>query len=72
VLSPPKLIKQSRYLIHKEQPIVKSARAILTLLEEDGGISEKTDLLVDSDPTLEELSGSEPQAQDIFRRRYDI
>jgi hypothetical protein len=37
----------------KEQPIVKSARAILTLLEEDSGISEKTDLLVDSDPTLE-------------------
>ncbi len=56
----------------KEQPIVKSARAILTLLEEDSVIAERPDLLIDHEPTLEELGGSEPQAQDISRRRYDI
>jgi hypothetical protein len=61
---------QIRWL--KEQPTVKSARAILTLLEDDSLISEKTDLLADSDPTLEELSGSEPQAQEVPRRRYSI
>lgn len=53
----------------KENPNVKSARAILTFLEED--VLTKADL-VDNDPRLEELGGSEPQAQDIPRRRYDI
>jgi hypothetical protein len=56
----------------KEQPNVKSARAILTFLEEDVLIVEKADVVVDADPTLEALGGSEPQAQDIPRRRYEI
>ena len=29
-------------------------------------------LFMDEDQKLEELGGSEPQAQDIPRRRYDI
>lgn len=56
----------------KEQPNVKSARAILTFLEEDVPTGEKTDILVDNAPKLEELGGSEPQAQDIPRRHYNI
>ncbi len=56
----------------KEQPNVKSARAILTFLEEDVPAGEQADRLADNDPKLEELGGSEPQAQDIPRRRYDI
>jgi Protein of unknown function (DUF2281) len=53
----------------KEQPIVKSARAILTLLEEDSVIAEKPDLFIDHEPTLEELGGSEPQAQEKPAKR---
>lgn len=56
----------------KETPNVKSARAILTFLEEDVLSDEKTDLVVDNDPKLEELGGSEPQSQDIPRRRFKI
>lgn len=56
----------------KEQPNVKSARAILTFLEEDVPIGEKTEILVDNAPNLEDLGGSEPQAQDIPRRQYNI
>ena len=56
----------------KEQPNVKTGRAILTLLEEDAPIDERADLSLDSDLKLEELGGSEPQAQDISRRRYDL
>jgi hypothetical protein len=56
----------------KEQPNVKSARAILTFLEEDVSIVEKADVVIDADLTLEALGGSEPQAQNIPRRRYEI
>lgn len=56
----------------KENPNIKSARAILTLLEEDMLTGEKADLLADNEPKLEELGGSEPQSQDIPRRRYNI
>ncbi len=34
--------------------------------------AEKANILVDHDLKLEELGGSEPQVQDIPRRRYDI
>jgi hypothetical protein len=56
----------------REQPSVKSARAIITFLEEEGLTDKIPDFFVDQDPKLEELSGSEPKAQDIPRRRYDI
>jgi len=56
----------------KEQPNVKTARAILTLLEEDAPIGERADPIADSEPKLADLGGSEPEAQDIPRRRYDI
>jgi hypothetical protein len=56
----------------REQPNVKSARAIITFLEEEGVTDKMPELLVDRDPKLQELGGSEPQAQDIPRRRYDI
>ena len=60
---------QIRWL--KEQPHVKSARAIITLLEDDVPTHEGAKHLLDSDLRLEELGGSEPQAKDIPRRRYD-
>jgi hypothetical protein len=55
-----------------EQPNVKSARAIITFLEEKVLIDKMPEFFVDRDLKLEELGGSEPQAQDIPRRRYDI
>ena len=55
-----------------EQPSVQSARAIITFLEEEALTDKIPEFLVDKDQKLEELGGSEPQAQDIPRRRYDI
>ena len=55
-----------------EQPSVQSARAIITFLEEEALTDKIPEFFVDKDPKLEELGGSEPQAQDIPRRRYDI
>jgi hypothetical protein len=56
-----------------EQPNVKSARAIITLFLEEEVLTHKMpEFSVDSGLKLEELGGSEPQAQDIPRRRYDI
>jgi hypothetical protein len=55
-----------------EQPNVKSARAIITFLEEKVLTNKMPEFFVDRDLKLEELGGSEPQAQDIPRRRYDI
>jgi hypothetical protein len=55
-----------------EQPNVKSARAIITFLEEKVLTDKMPEFFVDRDLKLEELGGSEPQAQDIPRRRYDI
>jgi hypothetical protein len=55
-----------------EQPNVKSARAIITFLEEEVLIDKIPKSFGDKDPTWEELGGSEPQIQDIPRRRYDI
>jgi hypothetical protein len=56
----------------REQPDVKSARAIITFLEEEAATDKIPNLLVDIDPKLKELGGSEPQVQDIPRRRFDI
>ncbi|WP_017325396.1 hypothetical protein [Synechococcus sp. PCC 7336] len=55
----------------KEQPAVKSARAIVTLLEDE---ADDTQVLPvsDKEPKLEDLGGTEPQAAVIPRRRYDI
>jgi hypothetical protein len=61
------LIENGQIKWLKEQPNVKSARAILTFLKEDVLIIEKADVVVDADPKLESLGGSEPQAQDIPR-----
>jgi hypothetical protein len=55
----------------KEQPNVKSARAILTFLDEEP-LAEEAKAEPDSEPKLEELGGSEPQLLDISRRRYDV
>jgi hypothetical protein len=55
-----------------EQPSVKSARAIITFLEEEVLIDKIPESFVENDQTWEELGGSEPQVQDIPRRRYNI
>jgi hypothetical protein len=55
-----------------EQPELKSARVIITILEETVLADEGAESLVDRGLRLEELGGSEPQVQDIPRRRYDI
>jgi hypothetical protein len=55
-----------------EQPSFKSARAIITFLEEEVLIDKILESFVDKEPTWEELGGSEPQVQDIPRRRYNI
>jgi hypothetical protein len=55
-----------------EQPELKSARVIITILEETVLAAEGAESLVDRGLRLEELGGSEPQVQDIPRRRYDI
>jgi hypothetical protein len=79
-----------------EQPELKSARVIVTILEEaESPLTQSTlsvsssdnakpfledavpvdkgvELLVNVDTKLEELGGSEPQAQSIPRRRYGI
>jgi hypothetical protein len=79
-----------------EQPELKSARVIVTILEDaESPLTQSTlpvsssdnaklfledavpvdkgaELLVNVDTKLEELGGSEPQAQDIPRRRYGI
>jgi hypothetical protein len=55
-----------------EHPNVKSARAIITFLEEKFLTDKISEFSVDSNLKLEELGGSEPQAQDIPRRRYTI
>ncbi len=56
----------------REQPSVKSARAIITFLEEEVLTDNIPESFVDKDPKLEELSGSEPQVQDIPRRRHNL
>jgi hypothetical protein len=60
---------QVRWL--KEQPTVKLARAIITLLEEENITVKETPLFSDEEPELEDLGGSEPQVEMISRRRYD-
>ena len=54
----------------KEHPKIKSARAILTFLDDDS--IEKTDRLEDNELKLQDLGGSEPDAEGINRRRYEI
>ena len=54
----------------KDHPKVKSARAILTFLDDDS--IEKTDRLEDNELKLQDLGGSEPDAEGINRRRYEI
>jgi hypothetical protein len=66
------MIENSQINWLTEQPSVKSARAIITFLEEEVLIDKIPESSVDKEPTWEELGGSEPQAQDIPRRRYDI
>ena len=61
---------QIRWL--KEQPNIKSARAVITLLDDDVLVTESVESFASNEPKLEELGGSEPQAQTIPRRRYDI
>ncbi len=55
-----------------EQPELKSARVIVTILEETVLADERVEPLVEKGLRLEELGGSEPQVEDIPRRRYDI
>jgi hypothetical protein len=55
-----------------EQPEIKSARVIITILDETVLADEGAESLADRGLRLEELGGSEPQVQDIPRRRYDI
>lgn len=55
-----------------EQPELKSARVIITILEETVLAAKGAESLIDRGLKLEELGGSEPQVQDIPRRRYDI
>jgi hypothetical protein len=55
-----------------EQPELKFARVIVTILEETVLSDEEAEPLVDRGLRLEELGGSEPQVQDIPRRRYEI
>ena len=54
----------------KEHPKIKSARAILTFLDDDS--IEKIDRLEDNELKLQDLGGSEPDAEGINRRRYEI
>ena len=54
----------------KEHPKIKLARAILTFLDDDS--IEKTDRLEDNELKLQDLGGSEPDAEGINRRRYEI
>jgi hypothetical protein len=56
----------------KEQPNIRSGRAIITFVEEYFLTTDNIDLDNDNEPSLESLGGSEPQAQTIPRRRYDI
>lgn len=51
-----------------EQPELKSARVIITILEETVLADEGAESLTDRGLRLEELGGSEPQVQDIPRR----
>ena len=53
-----------------DHPKVKSARAILTFLDDDS--IEKVDRLGGNELTLQDLGGSEPDAEAINRRRYEI
>jgi hypothetical protein len=59
---------QVRWL--QDQPQVKSARAIITILGDENLSNEASKSSVDHDLKLEELGGSEPEIQDIPRRRY--
>jgi hypothetical protein len=61
---------QVRWLTDK--PELKSARVIVTILEETVLAAKGAESLIDRGLKLEELGGSEPQVQDIPRRRYDI
>ena len=54
----------------KGHPKIKSARAILTFLDDDS--IERTDRFEDNELTLQDLGGSEPEAEGINRRRYEI
>jgi hypothetical protein len=51
-----------------EQPEIKSARVIVTILEETVLAAERVEPPVDEGLRLEELGGSEPQVQDIPHR----
>jgi hypothetical protein len=51
-----------------EQPELKSARVIITILEDTVLAAEEAESLVDTGLRLEELGGSEPQVQDIPHR----
>lgn len=53
----------------KDHPKVKSARAIITFLEDEASTEPNSDPLLDREPKLEDLGGSEPQIQAIPRRR---
>ncbi len=55
-----------------EQPELKSARVIVTILEETVLADQGAESLVDRDLKLEELGGSEPQVQDINRRNQCV
>lgn len=53
----------------KDHPQVKSARAIITFLDDEVSTEEGNDLLLANEPKLKDLGGSEPSAQNIPRRR---
>ena len=55
----------------KDHPQVKSARAIITFLDDEVSTEEGNGLPLENEPKLEDLGGSEPQAQAIPRRRHD-
>lgn len=55
----------------KDHPQVKYARAIITFLDDETTTEQSDDLLLEHEPKLEDLGGSEPDAQAIPRRRYD-
>lgn len=55
----------------KEHPKVKSARAIITFLDDEIATEQSDELLLKHQPKLEDLGGSEHRAEAIPRRRYD-
>jgi len=55
-----------------DQPQVRSVRVIVTVIEEAISLDKTNEHSVGNDLALADLGGSEPQAQDISRRRYEM